>query len=371
MKSSSDIIVIGCGIIGCSIAYRLAKDGLKVTVIERGRPGREASWAAAGMLTPQSEAAHSSNDAFSDLCLKSHRLYPDFVAELEEETGMSIGYRSTGSIFVAFDYVEAEALAGLAERERRAGRTAEELTPKQARELEPELSESIQAGIYLPEDSYVDNRALIKALVVAAERRGVQLFTDTPAIGFEYEGPRIRGVLLPGHTLAGDIVINAAGSWAGLIDQTGRIKLPVRPIRGQIVCLEQLPQRLSHLIHSSECYIVPWPDGRTLIGATVENAGYRKEVTAQGVRKLLNAAVRMIPSLDSATIRDAWAGLRPDTEDNLPILGFSHVPNLMIATGHFRNGILLAPITAELIAETIISGRASIQLDPFSPNRFQ
>lgn len=367
MKPLSDIIVIGGGIIGCSIAHRLAKEGLKVTIIERGQPGKEASWAAAGMLTPQSEAA---GGAFSDLCLKSHRLYPDFVAELREETGMDIGYRATGSVFVAFDDAEAEALAELLERERHAGREAEELTPRQARELEPQLTESIRASIYLPGDSYVDNRALMKALIVAAERRGVQFITDTPAIGFEYDGSRIRGVRVPGSALASDIIINAAGSWAGLIDQSGQIRLPVRPIRGQIVCLEQRPQRCNHLIHSSGCYIVPWPDGRTLIGATVENAGYRKEVTAQGVRSLLNAAAKVIPSLDSAPILDAWAGLRPDTQDSLPILGFSNISNLVIATGHFRNGILLAPITAQLIAEAITSGRTSIPLDPFSPNRF-
>lgn len=369
-KQATDVIIIGAGIIGCSLAYRLAKEGLTVRVIEKGRPGEEASGAAAGMLAPQSEAAHGLRGSFSELCLASHRLYPDFVAELEEETGITIGYRTPGSIFVASDYVEAAALAGLLERQQAAGQPAEELTAQQVRELEPELAETIEVGVYLPNDHYVDNRALVTALVAAAARRGVEFVTHTPVVGLEFDGPRVVGVRLPGQILTAGQTINAAGSWAGLIDQTGQLRLPVRPVRGQMVRLEWQPQRLHHLIHSTGCYLVPWPDGRLLVGATVENVGFNKDVTAHGIRQLLNAAVKIVPSLESAPIREVWAGLRPDTEDNLPILGGGPIANLVVATGHFRNGILLAPITAKLITEWLTTGQSSLPLEPFSPSRF-
>jgi len=371
MNPSSDVIIIGAGIIGCSIAYRLAGAGLQVTVIERGRPGEEASSAAAGMLAPQSEAAHGVTGSFSELCLASHRLYPDFVAELEEETGIKIGYHTTGSIFVASDFIEATALAGLLERQQAADRPANELSAQQVRELEPALAETIEIGVYLPEDHHVDNRTLVNALVAAGAGRGVRFLTDTLVMGLEFDDTRVVGVRVPGQVLPGGTVINAAGCWAGLVDQSNRMRLPVRPIRGQMVRLEQRPQPLRHLVHSTGCYLVPWPDGHILVGATVENVGYNKEVTAQGIRQLLDAALKLVPSFESAPIREVWAGLRPDTEDNLPILGTGQISNLVVAAGHFRNGILLAPITAKLITELITTGQPSMSLEPFSPTRFQ
>jgi glycine oxidase len=371
MKPSSDIIIIGAGIVGCSIAYRLAGEGLKVTVVERGRPGDEASSAAAGMLAPQSEAAHGLKDQFSDLCLASHRLYPEFVAELKEKTGIEIGYRTVGSIFVASDFVEATALSRLIERQQMANQPAEELSARQLRELEPAIAESIEMGVFLPDDHHVDNRVLMTALVAAAALRGVEFLSRTPVVGLEFDDARAVGVRIPGGVLTGGIIINAAGCWAGLVDQTGRVQLPIRPIRGQMVRLEQRPQTLRHLVHSTGCYLVPWPDGRILVGATVENVGYNKEVTAQGIHQLLENALKIIPSLGSSPVREVWAGLRPDTQDNLPILGAGPISNLIIAAGHFRNGILLAPITAKLITELITTGQPSISLEPFRPNRFE
>ncbi|MBI3949488.1 MAG: glycine oxidase ThiO [Acidobacteria bacterium] len=371
MKASSDVIIIGAGIIGCLIAHRLAKKGLRVTVVEKECPGEEASWAAAGMLAPQSEAAHGLGGRFSELCFASHRLYPDFIAELEEETGIKIGYHTTGSLFVASDYVEATALAGLLERQQAAGRPAEELSAQQVRELEPALAETIQVGVYLPDDHHVDNRVLMRALVAGAAARGVEFLAETPVVSLAFDNSRVAGIRIPERVLSADVVVNAAGAWAGLVDQTNQIRLPVRPVRGQMVRLELRPQPLHHLVHSSGCYLVPWPDGRVLVGATVENVGYNKDVTAHGIRQLLDGAVQIVPSLDSAPIREVWAGLRPDTEDNLPILGTGRVSNLVVAAGHFRNGILLAPITAQLITELITIGEPSISLDPFSPNRFE
>lgn len=371
MKSSSDIIVIGAGIIGCSIAYRLSKEGLQVTVIERGKPGEEASRAAAGMLTPQADAAHGLQGPLSELCHASHALYPEFVVELEEETGIKIGYQTGGSIFIALDFKEAEALAGLLERQLKGGKRAEELSAQQLKEIEPALAENIEASVYLPADHYVDNRKLMTALVAVAANRGVEFVTGFPVVGLEFKHNLVKGVHTPEGIFKGGTIINAAGCWAGLVDTSNRIRLPVRPIRGQMVCLEKQPQPLSHLIHSTGCYLVPWPDGRILVGSTLENVGFNKEVTAHGIQQLLQAAIRLVPSLQSAPIREIWAGLRPDAQDNLPILGHTQISNLIIATGHFRNGILLAPITAQLIVELIVSGQSSISLEPFLPQRFQ
>lgn len=369
MKCTSDVIIIGGGIIGCSIAYRLAQAGLRVIVVERGQPGCEASTAAAGMLAPQSEAAHGVLGAFSELCYASWQLYPDFVQHLQEDASFTVDYRRDGSLFVAFDYVEAEALAGLVERQQAAGRPVEELSPAQLRELEPLLSEHAQVGVWLPDDHHVDTRLLMNALTVACLRRGVQFITETPVIGLASEGARVIGVHVPGNLLSSAFVVNAAGSWAGLVDPS-MMQFPIRPIRGQMVQLNIQPQPVRHLLHSTGCYIVPWPDGRLLIGATVENVGFNKSVTAQGVHQLLSAALKMLPALHGATVQGTWAGLRPDTEDNLPILGPAQWQNVIMATGHFRNGILLAPVTAQLLTELITTGEASHSLEPYSPQRF-
>lgn len=371
MKNNIDILIIGGGVIGCSIAWRLAQQGAKVAVIERSEPGLEASWAAAGMLAPQSEAAHGLRDSMSDLCYASHALYPSFVKELEECSGVKIGYRTTGSIYVARDFKEAEALAGLTERQIAAGKHAEELSRKQLSEAEPALAKNIEAAVFLPDDHQVDNRMLMKALVAAGSSVGVQFFNHTQALGLVFQRDRVVGVRTPADVLQCQMVINAAGCWSGLVETENRLVLPVRPIRGQIVCLEMQPQPLRHLIHSTGCYFVPWPDGRILVGAPVENVGFVKRVTAEAVQKLLAAAINIVPSLASATVSDAWAGLRPDTPDNLPIIGNTSISNLIAATGHFRNGILLAPITAQLICELILAGEIAMPLDAFRPGRFE
>lgn len=370
MKSSSDIIIIGGGIIGCAIANRLAAEGLNITIIEKGEPGREASWAAAGMLAPHAEAAHSVPSVSSNLMQASHALYPDFVAELEEETGIQIGYQVGGSLVVATDYREATMLAGLLERQLAVDRPAEEFTAQQVHDMQPGLAESVQSALFFQHDHYVNNRRLMKALVASARKHGVQFRTMTPVIGLECEQSRISGVLTPDGLQEADVVVNAAGAWAGTLDPSSNIRLSVRPIRGQIVQVQVQPQMLNQLIHSSGCYIVPWPDGRTLIGSTLENVGFDNSVTAAGVQALLSAAIKIVPALKEAVVKDMWAGLRPDTSDNLPILGCTAIQNYIIATGHFRNGVLLAPITARLISELVLSGQPSIPLAPFSAARF-
>lgn len=365
----NDVIVIGGGIIGCSIAHRLASEGIGVTVIERGQPGQEASWAAAGMLAPQAESAHSVPEPLPELFSASHALYPEFVAELEEETGIHIPYQTNGSVMLAMDYQETKMLAGLLERHLKTGRDVEELSAQEVKEKQPGLSDAVEAALFFPDDHAVDNRQLMSALVEGATRRGVSFLTNTPVLGWNFEGRRAVGVRIPGRVVKGETVILAAGCWTDLIE-AGDLATAIRPIRGQIVCLENKPQTLQHLIHSSGCYIVPWPDGRTIVGSTLENVGFDKTVTAEGVKKLLVAAIKTVPLLRDAAVTDQWAGLRPNTPDDLPVLGKTRYSNLIIASGHFRNGILLAPITAKLITELVVSEQPSISLEPFSPARF-
>lgn len=366
MSRDPEIVVIGGGIIGCSIARRLAKEGRKVAVIEKGQPGREASWAAAGMLAPLAETAQSVSEPLTRLLEASHALYPDFVRELEEETGRDIAYQKSGSLMVATDYKEAALLAGLLVRLLKAGKPVEELTAKELQERQPGLSEAAQSGLFFPTDHNVNNRDLMEALVTACAKQDVTFQTDTPVLALEAKGGRIVGVKTPGGLVRGETIINTAGAWAGSIDKSAL----VRPIRGQILCLQMQPQPLHHLIHCANCYLVPWPDGRVIVGATMENVGFDKSVTAEGIHGLLAAALSLAPVLKTAAIGKTWAGLRPHTSDNLPILGRGKFENYILATGHFRNGILLAPITAKLIAEIVLDGVASIDLDPFRYNRF-
>ncbi|MCS6816122.1 MAG: glycine oxidase ThiO [Blastocatellia bacterium] len=366
---ASDVIVVGGGIIGCAIAYTLAKEGLSVRLLEREEPGREASYAAAGMLAPQSEVMHEPSGPFFELCRASLQLYPDFVAEIEEVTGLPIEYRREGALFLAFDFAEGEVLAAAYERQKAIGLAVEDLTAQEVHEREPALSDAVQMALFLPDDHQVDNQQLMKALILAAQRRGVEILTGQLALGLMREGDRVVGVRTNHGAYTATWVINCAGAWAATVDPQRHPPLPVKPIRGQIVVLHARTPLLEHVVHSAHCYIVPRRDGRLFIGSTMEDVGYEKRVTADALLRLLAAARQILPAIERCTFVEAWAGFRPDTPDHLPILGEAE-PGLLIATGHFRNGILLAPITARLIAELITSGQASRDLTPFHPHRF-
>lgn len=366
---ASDVIVVGGGIIGCAIAYALAKEGISVRLIERQEPGCEASRAAAGMLAPQSEVMHEPHGPFFELSRASLHLYPDFIAEIEEVTGLSIEYRREGALFLAFDFAEGEVLAAAYEKQKAIGLAVEDLTADEVREREPALSEAVQMALLLPEDHQVDNQKLMEALPLAAQRRGVEILTGQPVLGLMREKDRVVGVRTSHDVYTAACVINCAGAWAATVDPHRHPPLPVKPIRGQIVVLRTRAPLLEHVVHSAHCYIVPRRDGRLLVGSTMEDVGYEKRVTADALLRLLSAARQVLPAIERSTFVEAWAGFRPDTPDHLPILGEAE-PGLLIATGHFRNGILLAPITARLIAELVTSGQASRDLTPFHPHRF-
>jgi len=351
---TADTIVIGGGIIGLSLALALRQQGADVILVERGEPGREASHAAAGMLAwcdPHQPVA------LRPLIQASARLYPEFVHELEDESGLRIDYRRDGTI--AFDpgcppvSPEVRSL------------TAEELTT-----LEPSLSSPNLRAEFWPEAS-VDPRTLLAAAIGAARHRGVNLVHGSNVSEVVVESGRALGVKTEKARFAAAVVVNCAGAWAGRV-QAGVTTIPTRPVKGQMLAV--LPAEKNsprHVVRAPEVYLVPRSDGRLLLGATVEEAGYNKKVDPSVIRRLLNAAIRLVPALAPARILEDWAGLRPGTPDDLPILGTTSLPGYFVAAGHFRDGILLAPITARVMAD-VIAGRASgFDLTPFSLSRFE
>jgi glycine oxidase len=365
---NSDVIIIGGGLIGCATAMELAARGLSVRLLERNRLGREASWASAGMLAPQTEA--ESGGPFFELCSKSRDLYESFVERLREITGLDPCYRTGGSLKIALDEAAAQALESDYDWQFRTGLPIERLNNEVARKLEPALAESIESALYFPQEYQVDNRKLVGSVIAAAERCGVEFLIGATVTEILVEGRVCRGVIANGERFEAACVINAAGSWAGLLNLKGFLMPTLVPVRGQMVALKAPANCISHVIHLGHNYMVPRWDGTIVIGSTTEYVGYDKRVTASGIQNLLERAQSIAPALAEAELIETWAGLRPATSDGLPLLG-SHpeIEGLIFAAGHYRNGVLLTPITATLIADSILSGRDPAALAPFKPGR--
>jgi len=363
----AEVVVIGGGVIGLTIARSLARRGVRdVWLLERGGLGCEASSAAGGMLLPQVEA--DGHDDFFALACRSRDLYPSLAVALREETGIDIELDTTGTLYLALNEHDYEEIAKRYDWQTRAGLAVELLTSAAARELEPCISESTFGALLFPNDIQVENRRLITALANSVNALGVKTFTETTVEALLIEGDRIRGV----QTSRGDIncqtVVLAAGTWSSFLLQPAPT---ITPVRGQMVCLESKPQLTRHVIFSPRGYLVPRKDGRLLAGSTSENAGFAKRVTAGGIASILRQALEISPAVANLPIVDTWAGLRPRAADGLPVLGpCGEIDGLFYATGHYRNGILLAPLTGELISEAIIAGKTSPLLAPFSPDRF-
>ncbi|HKP81662.1 MAG TPA: glycine oxidase ThiO [Pyrinomonadaceae bacterium] len=363
----AEVVVIGGGVIGLAIARALARRGVRdVCLIERGGLGAEASAAAGGMLLPQVEA--DGHDDFFALACRSRDLYPFLAAELRDETGVDIELDTTGTLYLALNEHDYEEIEQRYHWQTRAGLAVELLTSAAARELESCISESTFGALLFPDDIQVENRRLITALANSVNARGVKTFTETTVEALRIEGDRVTGV----QTSRGDIscrtVVIAAGTWSSFLLPSAPI---IKPVRGQMVCLESKPQLTRHVIFSPRGYLVPRQDGRLLAGSTSENAGFAKRVTAGGIASILRHALEISPAVANLPIVDAWAGLRPRAADGLPVLGpCGEIDGLFYATGHYRNGILLAPLTAELISEAIVAGKTSPLLAPFSPDRF-
>lgn len=362
-----DTVVVGGGLIGCALACELAARGQRVTVLDRGEPGGEASGAAAGMLSPQAEAQEPS--PFFELSLESRELYPAWTDALREETGLDVGYRRCGLLRCVFADSPEPPLFETYAWQARAGLRVEDRVPSAlAGELDGRLSSRIRRAVFFPDEAAVDPAALTRAAWLMAQRRGVRVRTGVCARSFRIERGACVGVETDAGDFAAGATVDAAGAWAAF-DPSGRVSIPVEPVRGQIVQLRVEGPPLRTLVCSDEVYAVPRPDGTVLLGSTVERVGFRKAVTAEAVERLIAAAVDLVPDLKSAQFVTAWSGLRPGTPDGLPVLGESGVPGLFFAAGHFRNGILLAPVTAMVVAGLLTEGPAR-DLSPFSVARF-
>ena len=363
-----DVAIAGGGVIGGSIALELARAGLRVALFDRQQPGQEASWASAGIISPAPE--NPGMIGAVELAKRSAALYPEFVAQVEEISSQTTGFRQKGTLEALFSHDTKAELSTIIAVYHGLGLKAEPLRAEDARELEPTLSEEIEAAVLRPEEASIDTRALMAAVLAAAERTGAEIFSGSSAKAVRRDGNRCRGLTLQNENVEARWTVIAAGCFSGTIDGIAAYA-PVRPAKGQMAALRSDELSIERVLWSEKIYLVPRNDGRILAGATVEYAGFDKRVTAGGIEKILAAAIELAPGLKNARIEETWAGLRPDSADHLPILGPTDVEGLLMATGHFRSGILLTPITARLIREWITEQRVSLDWDRFSPLRFR
>jgi glycine oxidase len=361
-KRSFDAIFVGGGAIGLSCAWRAAQRGARVAVIERAEPPAGATRVAAGMLAPVGELAFG-EPRLLEMTLAAARLYPEFVAELEAATGETTGYARQGALHVALDRDEATELRRVHDLQRSLGLEAEWLPPRRCRELEPGLTPSFNGGVHAPGEATVDPRALTAALLVALAVVGAEVRTGTDVVGGVFEGERLVGVrTAAGEELRAESVVLANGAWSGRAEWLPEHARPrVRPVKGQVVELRTRDGAppCERIVASERVYLVPRADGRLIVGATVEEQGFDTAVTAGGVHELLRESYRLLPGVAEMELVDSMAGLRPGTPDNLPLIGPGAIEGLVLATGHYRNGILLAPLTAEAIA-AVLAGEAAL-----------
>jgi glycine oxidase len=369
---TADVVIIGGGVIGLAVARALRLRGVRdVLLIERNSLGAESSSAAAGMLAPQAEANRAHE--FFYLTCQSRDLYPAFAAALLEETGIDIELETTGTLYLAFTEHDESELERRYEWQKQAGLPLRKLSAATARELEPAICENVRAALEFPLDTQVENRRLVSALAAANKRLGVRLETGTAVASLKIERGRVTGVETSRGSIAADRVVIAGGAWSSLLGAPDAAlpKLGIKPVRGQMLCFEANPPVARHVVYSPRGYIVPRRDGRLLAGSTTEHAGFEKRVTAAGMHSILSAALEISPRIASLPMTDSWAGLRPRAADTLPVLGpCAEIAGVFYATGHYRNGILLAPVTGELIARAVVDGVFPPSLSIFSPDRF-
>ncbi|HET8628751.1 MAG TPA: glycine oxidase ThiO [Thermomicrobiales bacterium] len=369
MSETADVLIVGGGVIGCSIAYQLSKRGARVTVVERRRLAEEASWASAGIISPPSSP--STLPGRAELERRSFEMYPALIAEVQEATGLSVERGPAGELSVALDDGGVAGLRRAQEWQAAQGFAVEWLDADEARRREPSLTPKVRGASWSPRAFSVRPHRLTLALARAARLRGATIREETPVLGLLTDGGRVTGARTPAGNLPAGQVVIAAGAWTAQVGAQAGVTLPTRPVRGQMLALADAEPPLRHIIHGPGGYLVPRADGAIAVGATVEEAGFDARVTPDGLTWLADLARSLAPALAGARVVAVWAGLRPAPGDDRPLLGRAPgYDNLWVASGHFRTGILWAAVTGDLLAASVLAGRPDPALAPFDPARF-
>ncbi len=369
MASTRDVAIVGAGIVGCSIAFELAKAGMQVCVLERGGIGEESSAAAAGMLSGQ-HGVTNLGDRYQ-LHVEARELHAQLAEDLRERTGIDVGFCRWGLLELLFTAGEVRAADRCYAVQTQAGLRIERLSREETLALEPAVAPDLQGSVRYLDEAHVHNGRLTIALAEAACRAGAELRSGTPALALIRERERVVGVQTPTDTVYAAAVIVANGAWSSDLLRPLGLLLPVKPMRGQMLAVRTVPRTVSQIIYGRHMYLVPRPDGETLIGATVEDVGFRKEVTLEGLEELIQAGRHIAPGMMDQPVIRSWAGLRPGSPDGLPLVGpVAELPGLILAVGHYRNGILLGPMTGLLVKQWLVDHVLSSHLDLLRPERF-
>ena len=366
-----DVVIVGGGVVGLATGFALVRRGTPTTILERDDAGRGTSWLAAGMLAPDAEIGFEELELYR-LSRESLRRWPAFADAVAASSGRDVDYREEGTLIVADDRDAAEKIRRLYAFQQEQGLAVEWLTGEEARDIEPFVAPRLSAAIYAPSDHQVDNRALLEALREAFLAEGGRLHEDTPVTAIDPDAERPAVVTEAGARIEGAHVVVAAGVWSRTIDGlTPDAQPSVRPVKGQMIQLRmERPFGLQHVVRGPDAYLAPKTNGRLVIGATSEEMGFDTQVTAGGLYDLLEGAWEVVPGIHDLPVDDTWAGLRPASRDHAPLLGHSTAPGVVMATGHYRHGILLAPVTGQEIARLVRTGETSDWIAPFSPTRF-
>jgi len=371
-NTSYDVIFVGGGVIGLACAWRAAQCGAEVCVLERDRPAAGATGVAAGMLAPVGEASWGEENLLA-LNLESLRRWPAFAEELEAEAETEVGFAATGALHVAVDRDEAEELRRRYQFHRKLGLESEWLPGRACRALEPGLATAVRGGAHVPGEASVDPRRLAAALLGALDRQGVAVQSGSEVVAANREAASWRVQTGDGREFEAGALLLAAGCWSGRLDWLPpEARPPVRPVKGEILTLRGSADEpaCERIVAGERVYMVPRADGRLIVGATVEERGFDTTLTAGGVHELLREGYRLLPQIAELELLEASAGLRPGTPDNAPLIGRGRVEGLLVATGHFRNGVLQAPVTADSVAALLAGNAPPVELAPFSPGRF-
>jgi glycine oxidase len=367
VMSKFDVVIAGGGLIGASIALELADAGLRVGLYDAQEPGHEASWASAGMISPAPE--NPEMIPFVPMSLASAKLYPGFIRNVEELAGAQVGYRTGGAIDIIVDGNAQQELSTVIALQHGVGLKAEALSAEKARRMEPALTGAMQAAVFREDEASVDARALTAATLTAATRKSVQISARNGARAIWTTGDRCKGLILEDGQVEANWTVIAAGCFSAKIEGAAPYA-PVFPAKGQMIAMRCESLEIHRPLWLEHTYLVPRNDGRIIAGSTIERTGFDHDMTAGGMKKILNEAIRIVPGLEKARVVETWAGLRPDSPDHLPIIGPTDTEGLLIATGHFRSGVLLAPITALMIREWVTTRSVTVDWGRVSPLRF-